>query len=526
MSIRTRITLYGLAVVLAAVSCLSGGVYALVAGSVPRGQDKELVARTDLGLAQLAAAPAAAFTPGRSPAGVDPARDNDIFLLVLAADGTVISSGGPAGALPAPLLAAAGRDGLATATVSLAGVPVRVAVRPWHRADLGRSGYLVAAQAQRRQFTDRAGLGSLLVVVALVTLAVAGLAIWLVTRRALRPLRELTATADEVGRSPDRTRRLPPTPRDDDVGRLTGSFNAMLDRLEEAHRRTALALAAQQRFVADASHELRTPLATIRSNTGFLRAHPDAAGADRDAALADLDAEAVRMSRLVDDLLTLARADGGVRPSVSTVDFGALVHEVCRKAATSHPDRVLHCSGAPAVLSADAEALTRLLWILLDNAVRHTGDGGNIWVAVTAEVPPGGRTVATLQVADDGEGIPPGQEQRIFARFHQGDPARRRRARPGHRGLDRARAPGPDQRRQQRARRRHVHRPDRLDATAGTGATSTTGTRSAGGGGRPAAGVAGSAGTARAAGARPGELTGFLTPAHRRLTRTGQDRVP
>ncbi len=425
MSIRTRITLYGLAVVLAALTCFSGGVYALFAGGVSSGQDKELRARVDAARAQLASAPAAAFTPSRAPAGVRPATDNDIFVLVLAADGAVISAGGGTDpVLPAAVLAVATRDGLAAATVPLDGVPVRVAVRPWQRTDLARSGYVVAAQSQRRQRADRAGVLVILILSGLVTLAVAALAILLVTRRALRPLRQLTATADEVGRSPDHTRRLPPAPRDDDVGRLTGSFNAMLDRLEEAHRRTALALAAQQRFVADASHELRTPLATIRNNAGFLRAHPDAAPGDRDAALADLAAEAVRMSRLVDDLLTLARADEGARPaaaSLSTVDFGALAHDVCRKAAAQHPDRHLHCSGAPTALRADPDALTRLLWILLDNAVRHTTAGGNIWVALTAAGP----LAATLQVADDGEGIPAGQEQRIFARFHSGDPSRR-----------------------------------------------------------------------------------------------------
>ena len=138
--------------------------------------------------------------------------------------------------------------------------------------------------------------------------------------RALRPLRELSATADEIGRSADLTRRLPAVARRDDVGRLTVSFNAMMGRLEEAYHRLAAALAAQQRFTADASHELRTPLTTIRSNVGFLRAHPDAASADRGAALDDLEADSERMSRLVDDLLTLARADAG--PAAGTVPCG------------------------------------------------------------------------------------------------------------------------------------------------------------------------------------------------------------
>jgi signal transduction histidine kinase len=109
------------------------------------------------------------------------------------------------------------------------------------------------------------------------------------------------------------------------------------------------------------------------------------------------------------------------------VDIGALAHDICRKAGAQHPDRTIHCAGPPTVLRADAGALTRLLWILLDNAVKHTVEGGNIWVAVTS----GGPEAATVEVADDGDGIPPGEEMRIFARFHQADPARG----PGGAGL-------------------------------------------------------------------------------------------
>jgi two-component system, OmpR family, sensor kinase len=432
VSIRARIALFGLAVVLTVLTCFSAGIYGLLSAGVPGSQDKQLADRAAAAVAEVQAAPAADFTPSRPLAPVRPATDNDIFVLILDADGRPLSyTGGQDPQIPAGLLAQARTAGRVTAgTVAIDGVPVRVAVRTWSRPDLGGasgSGFVVAAQPVRRRRNDLAGILVVLVGSGILTLIAGAVAIWLVTGRALRPLRQLTATADEIGRSPDRTRRLPPAPRQDDVGRLTGSFNGMLDRLEEAHRRTATALAAQQRFVADASHELRTPLTTIRNNAGFLLAHPDGDPADRAAALADLDAEAARMSRLVDDLLTLARADGGVPVTGSTVDVGALVDDVCRKAGAQHPDRKVHCAGAPITLCADAGALTRLVWILLDNAVKHTGDGGNIWVAVTSRGtsgPTGAPAAATLEVSDDGDGIPPGQEQQIFARFHQADPAR------------------------------------------------------------------------------------------------------
>jgi signal transduction histidine kinase len=421
VSIRARITLFGLAVVLAVLFCFSGGLFGLLTLGLPGQQDKQLAQRADQALGQLRTAPAADFAAHQPLVVIDPATDDEIFLVVLDATGTPIAyTGGHRPGVPDSLLESARRNGSAKATVMVDGTPVRVAVKPWQRADLGTSGFVVAAQPLRRRMADLGGTVVFFFISGVIALIAAALAIWLVTRRALRPLRQLTATADEIGRSPDRSRRLPPAARRDDLGRLTESFNGMLDRLEQAHRHTAQALAAQQRFVADASHELRTPLTTIRNNAGFLRAHPDAESADRLAALEDLDAEAVRMSRLIEDLLTLARADGGTPLRPSTVDIGELAHETCRKAGAQHPDRTIHCAGPPTVLRADADALTRLLWILLDNAVKHTAEGGRIWVAVTSRGP----DAATLEVADDGEGIPPGEEQRIFARFHQADAAR------------------------------------------------------------------------------------------------------
>jgi len=135
----------------------------------------------------------------------------------------------------------------------------------------------------------------------------AGMAI---ARRAMAPIAELTSTAAEIARTRDLRRRVPEPKADDEVAELARTLRGMLRELDAARADTEDMLARQRRFVADASHELRTPLTTIRNNAGFLRAHPDARTEDRDSALADLDAEAVRMTRLVEDLLTLARAEG------------------------------------------------------------------------------------------------------------------------------------------------------------------------------------------------------------------------
>jgi two-component system, OmpR family, sensor kinase len=128
----------------------------------------------------------------------------------------------------------------------------------------------------------------------------------------------------------------------------------------------------------------------------------------------------VRMSRLIDNLLTLARADGGVQLNRRPVDLAQLAESVCRQAAAQHPTREIRFAGMPArAVLGDADMLRQLLWIMLDNAVKFTVDGGRIWVAVTQ------RGVAVqLTVADDGVGIPPGAELRIFDRFYRADQAR------------------------------------------------------------------------------------------------------
>jgi signal transduction histidine kinase len=126
------------------------------------------------------------------------------------------------------------------------------------------------------------------------------------------------------------------------------------------------------------------------------------------------------MSRLIENLLTLARADGGVHLHRVPVDLAQLAESVCRQASALHPTRRIGFAGTPArAVAGDEDMLTQLLWILLDNAVKFTGRDGQIWVAVTQR----GDQVQ-LTVADDGAGLPPGSEQRIFDRFYRADPSR------------------------------------------------------------------------------------------------------
>jgi two-component system, OmpR family, sensor kinase len=426
VSIRSRITLFGIGVVAAGLVVFCVGVYVLLAAGVRNAQDQALAERARQAAAGLVAADSATAATGPVVAPIDARLATDVFVIVLGPQGTVLAGTGVVDGkvppVPHDLLVAADAAGGVRGTITPAsGVALRVHVKPWQRTD-GTRGYVVAAQTTRRVDADRAGIGALVVISGFIAFCAATAAIWLVTGRALRPLRQLAELADEIGRAEwqDLGRRLPPVSTRDALGRLTTSFNAMMDRLQEAYRRQGDSLAAQQRFTADASHELRTPLTTIRNNAGFLLRHTDAAEDDRQAALRDIEGESERMSRLVDNLLTLARADAGQRLPRVPVDLAAVAEEVVRKARTLHGEREIHCTATPAPpIAGDPDALAQLLWIMLDNAVKHTLDGGNIWVAVTQR-----GNLAQLHVSDDGCGIPAGDTGRIFERFYRADMAR------------------------------------------------------------------------------------------------------
>ncbi|HXH21501.1 MAG TPA: ATP-binding protein [Dehalococcoidia bacterium] len=423
MTIRVRIALFGLAVVGGTVIFVTLAFWGLFQATGSEQQDRQLAARAESALAAIASASPEALRPQPLLAPVNPATSEDIFLVVTGPGGEALAATGAVQgrppALPADLLAAASASGQARATVPSAAGRLRLHVRPWSRPDLGLSGYVVAAQTTRRVEQDIGVVTVFLVAAAVFAFLVAGGAIWLVIGRALRPLKQLALLTDEVGRTHDLSRRLPVPPARDDLRRLSESFNGMMSRLEDAYGRLAVALEAQQRFVADASHELRTPLTTIRSNAGFLLQRPDADEADRVAALRDIAEESERMSRLVNDLLALARADAGYHLEVTLLDLGEVVREVCRQAAGLHPDREVRAHAESVLLQGNGDALRRLLWILIDNGVRHTREGGRVRVSLRRR-----GNEATLLVEDDGDGIPEEHLGRIFDRFYQADPSR------------------------------------------------------------------------------------------------------
>jgi signal transduction histidine kinase len=230
----------------------------------------------------------------------------------------------------------------------------------------------------------------------------------------------MASTAEDIGRTQDLSRRLPENAPDDEVGRLQKSFNQMLRQLEDAYHRLQSALVAQRRFVADASHELRTPLTTIRGNVGLLLKRNDITADDRVAALNDIAGESERMSRMVQDLLTLARADAGYHLDKTLVDLLPIVQEIARQAQILEPSRrIALVDGVPTPMIANTDAIKQLLWILVDNAFKHTQSAGQIELRLE-----NGNHTVRLTVADDGPGIASEDLERIFERFYQSDAAR------------------------------------------------------------------------------------------------------
>jgi two-component system OmpR family sensor kinase len=407
LSLRLRLALFGAAVVALTLLLFGSLLYALLARSVNSNQDDALRSRAGQAAASLGAEMAA-----RAPVAPSDLRSStDVFIEVLALDGTVLYSSAVLDSAPPAVpdrlrIAAEGASGGTFATVGDAskGTQLRLyAVR-------SSSDVVVAGQSTRVPASNLSGVVTFLTISAVPALLAALAASWLVAGRALRPLREVAATADEIGRTRDFGRRLAARRNRDEVSILSASFNRMLVSLEDAFE-------SQRRFVADASHELRTPLATIQGNAGLLAHGPEVADDVRRAAAADIAGESERMARLTERLLTLARADSGLELVLAPVELRPLVAEAARQVAALHPDMTITVAAAELSVSGDEDALRQLILILLDNATRHAKASVSITLGAEAGW-------ARLMVADDGPGVPAEERELIFRRFYKGDKAR------------------------------------------------------------------------------------------------------
>jgi two-component system, OmpR family, sensor kinase len=400
ISLRLRLALFGAAVVAVTLVLFGTLLYGLLSRSVTTNQDVALRARAGEAAAALNAA--SDLTPRGPVAPADLRTSTEIFVEVFDRNWSVIySTGMLKGAAPAisPGLRGAARQGVFDTQDGLRLFALRFS-----------NGFVVTGQSTRVLQSNLSGVLGFLIISGVPTLIAALAASWLVAGRALKPLKDVAGAADEIGRARDFGRRLPKRQSRDEVALLSTSFNRMLEQLQDSFD-------SQRRFVADASHELRTPLTTIQGNAGLLAQGPPISEEVRSAAAGDIAAESERMSRLVDRMLTLARADSGLQLELAPVELRTLVNEVCRQAGAVHPDRKILVDTVDATVAGDEDALRQLLWILLDNALRHSRSRIAVQLGIDGDW-------ARLMVGDDGAGIAPEARDRVFERFYKVDAAR------------------------------------------------------------------------------------------------------
>jgi signal transduction histidine kinase len=412
-TLRVRLVLAAAGATLAALALFGVATVVVVRHELRSSLDTALRQRASQ-VAQLAvSAPAVLDTPG---ALESPVSGRQIVVEVLDAHGRILARSLTLGAqlLPQDRLA---RAAIASGTTGFENVELDNRLFRLYAAPIALSGpagggaVLVASDTTDiARTTDH--LAFLVVLIGAGVALLAALLAAVLTRRGLLPLRRLADAAGEIERTADVSRRLPDAGAPDEIGQLSGVLNRMLASLEAAR-------ASERRFLADASHELRTPVTALLGNVEFAARH----GADAEV-LEELQRDARRLARLVDDLLALERA-GGSADSRGPVDLGAVIAEIGRAHAAENGRLVTVGVEDPVTVRGDASELTRAVENLVENALVHGPSGGRVTVSVAYSED---RRHALLTVADEGSGPDPGDHDRLFERFWRGPGAS---ARPG-----------------------------------------------------------------------------------------------
>jgi signal transduction histidine kinase len=241
----------------------------------------------------------------------------------------------------------------------------------------------------------------------------AGLAL---ASRAMRPISSLTATAREVANTRDPSRRLPEPTTDDEVGELTATLQQMLSALEASQADRDAAMRKQRAFVADASHELRTPLTSVLANLELLQLQYEKGGGKEEQEIVNSAlGSSKRMSRLVSDLLVLARSDAQQSRPMKELDLSEVAVSAARELSPRLGDRELDVTSCrQGSVVANQDDLHRLIVNLLDNAIRYSPDDAE--VRLSTGVDPSNRSVFLI-VEDSGPGIAPRMREHVFERF-------------------------------------------------------------------------------------------------------------
>jgi heavy metal sensor kinase len=412
-SIRWRLTLWitlALAVVLLGFSAL---VYGFVAHALYEQVDRSLLAESEQLRhdGRLAGDPA-----GRLRYWIDEFWEHEkFFCVVYDSQGRVFARTAELAADSIPAGPPAATDGLQFDSRTLPVIGRQRALA--ERLRVGGEEFRVLHLASLEDVDQELGhlVAALAAAVPLALLLSGGLA-YLLARKALAPMEQLHRATEQV--TADRLdRRLPVVNPGDELGRLTQTINAMIARLERS-------FAEIRRFTADASHELRTPLTAIRTEAEVALGQPFSP-ADYHQLLGSILEEVDRLTRLTDQLLTLAREDAGtVRYACEPLDLNGLLNRVAETLRPLAEVRGLHLDmhGPGAVqVRGDEPRLRQVFYNLLDNAIKYTPEGGRVEVRLKT-----GSGAAVVTVRDTGVGIPPEHLPHVFDRFYRVDKVRSR----------------------------------------------------------------------------------------------------
>ncbi|HEU5142731.1 MAG TPA: ATP-binding protein [Solirubrobacterales bacterium] len=325
----------------------------------------------------------------------DFALSNDATIRIFTAEGVLLTQNEGAADLGPPREGTRQVDGMRVATSRIGGGEGTLTGYVQYARDVGH----VDSTIERLWLFIAAGVlgGTLLAMLAGIAIA----------RRAMQPISTLTATARKIAETGDPSSRMPQPPGEDEVAELAQTLEEMLRPLRR-----------QRDFVADASHELRTPLTSVIANLELLQASLNEAGSEEERAMTESALRSShRMSRLVGDLLLLARADAGRIGARTRCDFAEIARNAAAEVAPTVGERELRLRATgPLPVDGNPDELHRLVLNLLDNAVRHTPPGSTIELGARRD---GSRAV--VEVADDGPGVCSSLRGQIFDRFVRGD---------------------------------------------------------------------------------------------------------
>lgn len=345
----------------------------------------------------------------------------DIYVQLRALDGTIISRSENLGnqqlIIPREQHALARKGQVVPSDFMVNKTRLRAYVAPIVLKSGEVIGYIELAQSLRQVDTTLRELATLIIVSIAAGLLVAAVGGWFIAGNILGPIDRVTITAQQITRARDLGRRIDVPETMDEVGRLATTFNEMLARIEELFR-------AQQRFVADVSHELRSPLTALRGNLDLLKRDVTQDAHERAQMMEAMDSETARMSRLVSDLLLLARQDAGVPMAKHPIELDTLLLEVFRQAQVVAKGVKLTLGAEDqAIIVGDRDRLKQVLLNLVDNAIKYTPHNGEVTLSLTKD-----DVWVRIAVQDSGIGIASDNLPNLFDRFYRVDKARARDA--------------------------------------------------------------------------------------------------